>query len=159
MKNFIYQFLVSVFFAATIFSCQNNSVYDEYRAIPLSGWDKDSVIVFHVPVTDTTKSYNLIIGVRNEIDYKFSNLWLFIEIVEPGGHVKRDTFEIALADPAGRWIGSGLAGIKNRDAIYRRNVKFSATGVYTIKIRHGMRERIIHGIHDLGFRVGNVTNH
>ena len=31
---------------------------------------------------------------RNEIDYNYSNLWLFIEIVKPGGEAVKDTFEV-----------------------------------------------------------------
>jgi len=157
-KNFIFQFLVIAVFISIIISCQDNSIYDKYKPVPVKGWHKDSVIVFHFPVSDTLQHYNLILYVRNDINYKFSNLWLFIEITGPGGTAVIDTFEIALASPSGKWIGKGLAGLKTREVVYRRSYSFHAQGDYIIRIRHGMRQKNLKGIRDIGLRVEKIRN-
>jgi len=152
-KNFIFEFIVITVFISVIISCQNNSIYDKYKPVPEKGWHKDSVIVFHFPVSDTLQNYNLILCVRNDINYKFRNLWLFIEITGPGGTAVIDTFEIALASPSGKWLGKGLAGLKTREVVYRRSYSFPDQGDYIIRIRHGMRQKSLKGIRDLGLRI------
>jgi gliding motility-associated lipoprotein GldH len=138
-------------------SCDSTGVFDRYTEIPGSAWHKDSIVVFHIPIDDTLQNHNLLIQIRNETSYRFSNLWLFIEITQPGGETKKDSVEVVLADPSGRWLGKGYGGIKNRQAIYRRNVYFPKAGEFTVAIQHGMREEILEGIHDVGFRVEKVA--
>lgn len=138
------------------YACDANRVFEDYRAIPDGKWHKDSLVVFDIPISDTLVNHNLYVNVRNDINYNYSNLWLFIEIAQPGGTAVRDTFEMALADPAGKWLGEGFGGLKTRQAIYRRNVFFPVSGVYTISIGQGMRQEVLSGISDVGFRVEKV---
>jgi gliding motility-associated lipoprotein GldH len=98
----------------------------------------------------------LLINIRNETSYRYSNLWLFVEIVQPDGEMLKETFEIALADASGEWLGSGIGGLKTRQAIFRRNVRLPVSGEYTVKIQHGMRQDVLKGIHDVGFRIEKV---
>ncbi|NLO03116.1 MAG: gliding motility lipoprotein GldH [Bacteroidales bacterium] len=138
-------------------SCDSTRVYDEYKQVTRSEWHKDSLVVFEVPVNDTVLNYNLFLNIRNEVNYPYSNLWLFVEIVQPDGMAVKDTFELILADPSGKWLGKGLSGIRSRRAIYRRNVFFPLSGNYLIKIRHGMRPEMLKGIHDVGVRIERAS--
>jgi gliding motility-associated lipoprotein GldH len=156
IKNFIFQFSVIAVFIGIIISCQYSSIYDKYKSVPVKGWHKDSVIVFNFSVSDTLQDYNMVLCIRNDVNYKFSNLWLFIEISGSDRTAVVDTFEIVLANPSGKWMGRGIAGIKSREVVYRRNVTFHAQGEYVVKIRHGMRQKNLKGIHDLGLRVENI---
>lgn len=152
--------LFSVFLAAIsigFYACDSARVYDQYRKIPEAGWHKDSLTIFTVPVSDTLQNHNLLIQVRNQNTYKYSNLWLFVEILQPGGNVVRDTFEIVLADHMGRWLGDGMGGIKTVQAIYRRGVYFPVSGEYTISLQQGMRDEILTGIHDVGIRIEKIS--
>ncbi len=139
------------------YSCDNTVVYEMYKPVDSLKWHKDSLFSFNVPIHDTIPNYNLLINIRNEVNYPYSNLWLFIEIFQPDGVSVKDTFEVILADPAGKWLGEGLSGIKTRQVFYRRNVFFPSSGEYIIKIQHGMRPEILKGIHDVGFRVEKVS--
>ena len=136
-----------------LWACNNNSVFNKYNHIPDKGWHKDSTIAFSVPVTDTLGNHNLYINVRNDISYNYSNLWLFIDINQPGDVIVTDTFEIALAEPSGEWLGSGFGGIKTNQILYKGSVYFPVSGVYKIEIQHGMREEVLEGITDIGLRV------
>jgi gliding motility-associated lipoprotein GldH len=155
MKSFRNILVVAVL--AGFASCDARQVFDQYREIDNSAWHKDSVVTFRVPVTDTLENHNLLIQIRNETSYSFSNLWLFIQITEPGGRVEKDTFEVVLADLSGRWLGDGFGGLKTRQAIYRRNVTFPSSGDLVISIGHGMRDELLKGIHDVGFRVEKAS--
>ncbi|RIH65920.1 gliding motility lipoprotein GldH [Mariniphaga sediminis] len=138
-------------------SCDSGRVFDKYLEIPGAAWHKDSLVVFDVPVEDTLQNHNLLIQIRNKTSYPYSNLWLFVEITQPGGKVQRDTFEIVLADPAGRWLGKGFGGVKTLQSVYRRNVYFPISGEYKISLQQGMRDDVLKGIHDIGFRVEKVV--
>lgn len=153
MKRAGIQLLFFIALVALFSACDKNMVFDQYKALPQQGWHKDSLLVFELNVTDTLQTNNMYINVRNDIKYKYSNLWLFIDIASPDGTVKTDTFEIVLADPTGKWAGTGFGGIKSNQIIYKRSVIFPASGLYKIKIRHGMRWNVLKGINDIGIRV------
>lgn len=153
MKQIKGQILWISILLVVISACDKNRVYDDFITIPESGWYKDSLLHFEVPVSDTLSNHNLTIKVRNETTYSYRNLWLFIEIIQPSGETVKDSFEVALADPAGKWLGKGFSGYKTYEAIYRRNVYFPASGNYQINILQGMRQENLKGIRDIGFRV------
>ncbi len=153
MKQLNFYPIFIVFFIVTFVSCTNKGVFNEFKAVPKSGWSKDSLMVFNIPVTDTLHNNNMYINVRNSISYSYSNLWLFVEIVQPGGEALKDTFEISLADPAGKWLGQGMGGVKTCEVVYRRDVYFPVAGTYKVKIQQGMRENNLEGISDIGVRV------
>jgi len=153
MKKLRFQLIIIGFLLAIFSACDNNSVFVEYKSLPKSGWNKDSLVVFTIPVTDTLHNYNLYINVRNDVNYSYSNLWLFIEINQSGGKEIKDTFELSLAYPTGKWLGEGWGGKKTRQVIYRRDVYFPVSGTYKIKLQQGMRETNLQGISDIGIRV------
>jgi len=158
MKAFIVNFSIAFILFAALCSCGNRYFFEDYRHVPESGWHKDSVIIFKIPADDTMNNFDMYLNVRNNVNYRYSNLWLFIEIVRPGGETVKDTFEIILADPSGRWLGEGFAGLKTRQAIYRRQFFFPVSGDYHIKVQHGMRQDLLKGINDVGIRISRITS-
>lgn len=158
MRKIGFQILFVGWILILISACDKNKVYEAYKKIPQSGWQKDSLVVFNVPISDTVQNNNLFINVRNKINYKYSNLWLFVEIEQPGGIAVTDTFELSLASPSGKWLGEGFGGIKTRQVMYRSGVYFPVSGDYKINIKHGMREETLEGISDIGFRVEQVSS-
>ena len=149
----VFQFVIIGLLLVILSACDANRVFDEYQPIFEESWHKDSSLVFTIPITDTIQNHNLYLNVRNDINYGFSNLWLFIDIEQPNGIARRDTFEMALANPSGKWLGEGFGGYKTRQSIYRRNVFFPNSGDYKISIQQGMRPTQLEGISDVGLRV------
>lgn len=149
----IFQCLMAIAIVALMIACDANRIFDEYKQINDSNWNKDSLVVFTIPITDTIQNYNMFINVRNDINYNFSNLWLFINIIQPNGTFVSDTFEIALAEPSGEWLGEGFGGVKKREIMYRGNVYFPVSGDYSISIQQGMREKDLRGVTDVGVRI------
>ncbi len=157
MRKIGFQLLFFGLILTLISACDKNRVFEAYKEIPQSGWHKDSLVVFTIPVTDTLQNYNLYINVRNDIEYNYSNLWLFIEITQPGEIAITDTLDLLLADPTGKWMGEGFGGIKTRQVIYKSGVYFPVSGEYKINIQHGMREELLERITDIGFRVEKMN--
>jgi gliding motility-associated lipoprotein GldH len=154
MKRFGFQILVVFVLLITILSCNRGLIFGEYKSIPKSVWNRDSLVIFQIPVTDTLQRHDLFLNVRNDIEYKYSNLWLFVEIIQPGDSTAvTDTFEFTLADQTGKWLGQGFGGVKTNEMLFKSNVYFPVSGNYQIQIQHGMRGKLLKGITEIGYRV------
>ena len=142
-----------VIFLSIFYSCDKNRVYDQVYSLPGEGWNEDSIMHFNFAVTDTSRAYDILIHVRNGGNYQYSNLWLFIRTTAPGGNFLRDTLEIPLADPSGRWLGKGLGDINAMLVPYKTNVLFPHRGLYSITIQQAMRQVSLKNILDIGVRL------
>lgn len=149
----IFQFLFLAGVVAIMGACNSNLIFEQYQPVNNRSWDKDSVLVFNIPITDTVHNHNLFVSVRNDVKYPYSNLWLFINIEQPNGESLDNKFEMTLADPSGKWLGKGFGGLKTREVIYRSNVFFPVSGDYKISISQGMRDDVLEGISDVGIRI------
>ncbi|WP_425076473.1 gliding motility lipoprotein GldH [Psychroserpens sp. S379A] len=143
-------------------SCDSNSVFDQYRSMP-NQWHKDSVVSFKITPPDTINNYNLFVNLRNTNDYKYSNLFLVVELNYPNGKTFKDTLEYRMAAPDGTFLGTGFTDVKENKLWYKGYDKpfvFNEAGEYQVNIQHAMRENgevygvlNLEGITDVGFRV------
>ena len=155
-----------IILAVFLSSCDSNRVFDEYKSVP-NEWSKDSIISFKVNPPDSIKSYNLFVNVRNTNTYKFSNLFLIVEMVYPHGKTVTDTLEYQMAKPNGELLGEGFTDIKENKLWYKgynKSFKFDEVGEYSINIQQAMRNNgdvngvdNLEGITDVGFRIENAN--
>lgn len=144
--------LIGSIILLSFFSCNLKVVSEDYRSLANSQWHQDSVMIFGFNIPDSTKIYNLSLNVRNKGNYPYSNLFLFVTIIPPRGKELQDTVELALADKYGKWEGSGLGDLYEKKYPYKQNIFFPEKGIYTVKVRQGMRteNEVLKGIHDFG---------
>ncbi|WP_104735039.1 gliding motility lipoprotein GldH [Hanstruepera ponticola] len=152
-------FVILVFCGLIFTSCDSNRVYDVYKSLP-NEWHKDSVVTFKIKPPDSIKPYNLFVNLRNTNDYKFSNLYLIVEMNFPHGKIIKDTLQYRMAKPNGELLGTGFTDVKENKLWYKESVVFNETGEYTINIQHAMRENgkvkgveNLEGITEIGFRI------
>jgi gliding motility-associated lipoprotein GldH len=62
----------------SIASCDRKKVFESYKELDEKGWNKDSIVVFNVPLADTIKNHNLYVNIRNKGTYAYSNIYLFM---------------------------------------------------------------------------------
>ncbi|MGV8139993.1 MAG: gliding motility lipoprotein GldH [Mangrovibacterium sp.] len=134
-------------------SCDPKRIFEEYRPVERKGWHKDSVMIFAIDLQDTYSLYNMYLNVRNRGTYPNRNIWLSISTHFPDGRLRTDTVEILLADPSGRWKGSGIGDLFDSQILYRKEMKFPVRGEYQFIIRHAMRPVRLEGIQDVGMRL------
>jgi len=138
-------------------SCDSNKVYDEYLAIDDAGWESSKSIDFEVELNPFEgEVFDILIGLRNNNDYLYSNLFLFVEVQNPLGERTIDTLQYLLAEPSGKWIGSGVGAIKHNIFNYKES-QVLAKGVYKFKLRQGMRSSMLYGLEDVGLRIESVN--
>jgi gliding motility-associated lipoprotein GldH len=133
-------------------ACSTNEVYYDYRSFRNSTWTEDSICMFKVPLADTLSLYDVYVELRNNDDYPYRNLWLFITLETPDGKARQDTLNCEMADEFGKWHGKGLS-LYTLSLPYDISVQFPDSGTYTYSIRHGMREKNLKGISDVGLRI------
>jgi len=136
-----------------LLSCDPNRVYEKNIAINDGIWNKDSIVKFDMDIVDTLQPYNFYINIRNSTDYRFSNLYLFIDTFFPDKTHARDTLEFILADTDGKWFGKGFGKIKESTVLLRRGVYFPMSGHYRFTMEQAMRTDNLEGVEDVGMRI------
>ncbi len=134
-------------------SCSGDVAFQDAKELPSYGWDKDSVVTFNYVATDTLATYDIIIDIRNDGNYRYQNFWLFVNSVSPDLISFSDTLECVLADNYGRWIGKGGGSLHELPVSFMQQIKFPKAGVYSFELIQGMREDTLEGIHDIGLRI------
>lgn len=151
--------IIALFFTSLlVVSCTNNDVFFRYKTVAASGWNKDSLYTFDIPIKDISASYNIYVNIRNRGEYPYQNLWLFLNKINPDSLQTNDSIECYLADGRGKWLGKGIGSIMEMPVLYQQNVRFNNAGIYHYKIVHGMRDSILMGINDIGMRVEKVDS-
>lgn len=76
--------------------------------------------------------------------------------IPPTGSIYEDTLLLILYDENGKPIGK--KAIKIISMIFnKKNYIFPSTGVYTLLVTHGMRDSILPGIIEIGFKFEKVN--
>lgn len=150
-------YLLFILFLISIASCQSDYLYNEYKEIDDGIWDADEPVVFYVDIQDTISVYNVFVNVRHYSNYEMQNLFLFIKTTAPGGAFVKDTFEIYLADEAGRWYGKGWGDIFDNHILYKRNIRFPQKGIYTFELIQAMRKEKLEHITDVGLSIKKIN--
>jgi gliding motility-associated lipoprotein GldH len=143
-----------------VISCNTNIVRSEYKSVNGAVWDKDDVKEFTFSEMDSLLEYQMFINVRNDQNFRYSNLFLIASLNTPEGEVVQDTLEYAMALPDGTWLGKGSGSLKENKLWYKENIVFPTSGVYTLKLSHAMRKTGnvsgvvgLEGITDVGIEI------
>ncbi len=149
-QSLVYSLLAGMLLLA---SCDRNRVYEKNIHIPGAAWSMDFVPAFTFRIKDSTVFYNFYINLRNNTDYPYSNLFLFVNSYLPDGSSARDTIEMMLANRDGRWLGKGIGKIKESRYLLKQDLLFPLRGEYRIEIEQAMRNDTLTGIEDVGIRI------
>jgi gliding motility-associated lipoprotein GldH len=139
-----------VFFLA---SCDSKRFFEENKSPGTSVWMNTNSPSFLVTITDTMARYDMYINNRNDGVYPYSNLYLFIHTIIPGGKTTSDTVECQLADLDGKWRGTGQGNLRFNRFLFQRGIAFPRKGTYRFELEQAMRVKELRGIRDVGIRI------
>ncbi|MDC0204863.1 gliding motility lipoprotein GldH [Flavobacteriales bacterium] len=128
-RNFV---LISTIFMFV--SCDNSIVFEKYKSFQNQEWNADSLVKFEYFINDTISKHKCSLKIRNSVDYKFQNLFLFIY-----SDLSKDTVELLLADKKGKWIGNGVGDIREVEIILENEKVYTNKGKHTFMIEQAMR--------------------
>jgi gliding motility-associated lipoprotein GldH len=148
------KFILPALLLFSLFACDPKMVYDHFEKTPGDTWNWNEPLFFTPVIADSTRQYNLYLSVRHTREYPKSNLYLFVDITGPNGSSLRDTVELLIAEPSGKWTGNGFGSTLLVRKLYRRNIHFPLTGTYTFRIEQAMRIEEL-PVTDVGIRIEN----
>ena len=134
-------------------SCDSKTLFDNTKKVPGGVWNQYETVTFEVPVLDTISSYRFYLNLRHSVEYRYANIFFFIETEFPDGRMARDTVECILADRQGKWLGRGISGLKDNQILLRSGLRFPVTGTYRFRFEQAMRVMDLEGIEDTGLRL------
>ena len=137
-------------------SCDHDMVYDQFMTTENGAWKWNDVGVFEVEMTDPESLHNVYLQVRHSVDYPMSNLYMFVHVKGPSGQHIKDTVNLILASPDGRWIGKGNGQLREIRLLYRKQARFSESGMYTFSLEQAMRKSEL-PVTDVGVRIERVN--
>lgn len=146
--------VVFVLLSIALISCEKNIFFQETQKIKGELWTANQPCTFKVGVSDMNRSYDFYINIRNTTDYKYSNIFFFLTTTFPGGKSSVDTLEVSLAQPDGKWLGTGFGRLKYLSVPVKTAVKFRKSGTYKFSFQQAMRGDL-EGIADFGLRIEN----
>jgi gliding motility-associated lipoprotein GldH len=124
--------------------------------MPSEEWNLENIPVFKPEITDTISSNNISFTLRTAASYPFRNIFLFVSTTSPAGKTITDTLQYMLADEKGKWYGKGFGDVHELYLPFKSSVYFPAKGIYSFKIRHGMRIETLKGVYDIGLRIEKI---
>lgn len=158
----INSFSIVFLFFFLMFSCHDKTHFNQYKSINSEGWKASQKVLFEFDIKDTISSRNLFINIRNNSEYKYSNLFIITELVFPNQTKVVDTLQYQMADEKGAFLGIGFTEIKENKLFYKENKKFLLSGKYQLNVRQAMRKNgevhsieFLKGIQDVGFSIEN----
>jgi len=154
MKH-IYHSLVLLLILLLI-SCDSDMVYNQYIQSEDGLWRWQDAKEFHIDMADTVSLHNIYIQVRHTVDYPLSNLYMFVNVKGPSGQHLKDTVNMVVANPDGKWVGRGTGNLRELRLLYRRDTKFSQPGTYIFTLEQGMRNPEL-PVTNLGFRIERIN--
>ncbi len=148
-QNSFFKIIIFTFFVGFI-SCNQKDVFFQYKKVNIESWKINQPVKISCGL-DTNQNYNFYIHIRNNNEYGYQNLWLFVAQKQHDKIVRTDTVELFLADKFGKWLGSGVGALRENSVLYRKNVQgMDSCDVF---ITQGMRTDELKGIQEVGLRI------
>jgi len=109
---------------------------------------------------------NLMIYIRNNKQYPYSNLFLIAKLKTGDSLLLCDTLEYAMADARGKWLGKGFLEVKESKLWWRENYQLPAVENINVQLEHALRSNNseqgldnLEGIVGVGFAVEEIQEH
>ncbi len=154
MKIRTTRFVLSCLLLISFFtSCKNNTTYKSTVSIPEKTWQITDTLIFNADITNISNYYNIYFNVEAQEDYLTDNLWLIITSSSPSGNILNDTADFFLTDSKGKWYGKKHGHTINNKFLYKAYILFPEKGIYTFKIRHGMRKNDLPKVSSVGISI------
>ena len=153
---------ISFLLILTLLNCSDNNNVVKYKSFKY-GWFSNEKVKFKFKLKQVEEN-NLFIDLRNNNDYKFSNIFLIAILRDSNSVIFHDTLEYKMANLYGEWMGKGFSNIKENRLWRKEKWKPNHKGPYFIEIAQATREngsisgvRILDGILDIGLTLDYKT--
>jgi len=140
-------------------SCIRTDLFEKNVAIPGHAWAQSFRPRIGFNITDTASSYHIFVVLRHTDAYRYNNIWVRLKSNAPGDSIETvQQFDLPLATQ-NRWTGTGMDDLyEHRILLYRRPVRFSRPGAYSVTLEQVMRDDPLQHILNVGLRLEKVKD-
>ena len=144
--------------AMLIAGCDSNRVFEKNIEFKDRTWKIAAPANFEFQVVDATKKYNLLMDVRNSIEYPYARLFVNYDLKGDSASLSKELISVYLFDQkTGKPFGtSGIGDIYDHQFPILKNYTFKRAGAYQMSFQQFMRQDTIPGILAVGLRVEEV---
>jgi len=137
----------------SMYGCHTDNLVDTNQEMPQRNWSSVNKVKAIVEIKDLAKKYNLRFKVRHTADYRYSNIFILMQLSAPGQPKITRRYEYKLAEADGQWLGNGSGNLYDYSLPLLSGFHFPKTGSYTIEIEQNMRDNPLKEISDAGITV------
>ncbi|MBS1680937.1 MAG: gliding motility lipoprotein GldH [Bacteroidetes bacterium] len=151
--------LLFFFIAALALGCDRSRVYETNIDFKDRLWEINKPAKFTFQISDTSKKYNLLMDVRNSMEYPYARLFVNYQLKDKDSiSLTKELISVHLFDQkTGKPLGaSGIGDIYDHQFSLLKKYSFKKTGDYQMNIQQFMRMDTIPGILAIGLRVESV---
>ena len=141
----------------SVLSCLNACSFKQdtmaqFKTLPSDGWSKNQPIKFSPEYADSTLTYDILLSIRHNNSYQFSNLSLAVDMVDSVNIIHRKDIDFELSDNYGNWKGSGFGALYQASIVIATGIK--PTDVNSIVVWQTMANcDIVKDVVDMGITV------
>ncbi len=136
-----------------LIACGPETVYQERFTLDKAVWNYADSLEFSFEITDTTRSYNLLLDVHHRKGYPYQNLYTQIHTYFPSGKASDQLVSLELADRAGQWFGNCRGQNCRLTIPLQQAVHFNETGAYRLVLEQYLRRDSIPDVQEIGLRI------
>ena len=139
-------------------ACNGDYILNETKEVAGGDWAFEAPKSFTAEVTDTLTPQHFYLLLRHGGNYSYQNLIVIVKTCFPNNTFVADTIDCPLADPSGKWYGSGLGDLLDNRIMFKRNVQMPFAGTYKFELQHAMRSDTIHEVYDVGIAIESAVD-
>ena len=138
-----------------LIGCDSSRVYENNADFKDRSWKIAGPAKFEFQISDTSKKYNLLLDLRNSLDYPFARLFVNYELKKDSLTLSKELISVYLFDQkTGKPFGkSGIGDIYDHQFSILKAYTFKRAGNYQMSFQQFMRQDTIPGILAVGLRV------
>jgi len=151
MRNSFWVFFLGII----IFSCDKNKIYEDTADLKNAYWLADSTKSFNFTIPDNNFGYNIILSIRNGIEYPHSNIYVQYTIGDSTNKILDEelrNFQLFNAK-SGFPLGNGSGNIFEHQFNLLVDYEFPYTGRFNINFRQYMRYDSLPQLYSVGVRI------
>lgn len=147
--------VLGLFLVVFLASCQEQFSYKKTIRLE-EKWSYQDSIRFEIPITDTTKLYELSLDVEHTKDYSFQNIYTYFDTQYPSGAHNNRVVNIDFADQTGQWYGKCGSQTCILSVVLQQNAYFNELGTHIVTIAQFTRQAELKGVRSLTFKMKDI---
>lgn len=134
-------------------ACNSNVLVEQSQEVENKVW-RDQIINFEFEITDTTKTYDVVLEIEHDKDFSYQNLYTQVTVSFPDSTPARIMpISLDLADDLGNWLGKCGSSKCVVPLAFMTNTKFIAIGKHTLSFKQYSRLDQIEGFSKMRFKL------